>query len=243
MSTFSKLLGGSRGRILASAAAAVLVLGGIAAVVIGVTSQNSPPAVAKGAGSTTGGASSSTAAPSPTESSDSGSGGQSSSGQPVGPTLPPAEPTAISIPAIGVQSSMFTVGDNPDGTIHVPQPGPNYDKAAWYKGSPMPGEQGPSVIIGHIDSKKTGPSVFYRLSGMQPGQKVSVTRDDGTVAVFTVDKVEKYPKADFPTLKVYGNTDRAEVRLITCGGVFNDSTNNYKSNIVVYGHLTGSQPA
>lgn len=127
--------------------------------------------------------------------------------------------------------------------MQVPQPGSDYDKAAWYEHSPTPGEVGPSVIIGHIDSEKRGPSVFFRLGAMKPGDTVSVSRADGTTAVFAVDRVEKYPKAEFPTLEVYGNTDDPQLRLITCGGVFDEQAGNYLSNIVVYAHLTGSEPA
>lgn len=248
MSTLRKFLGGSRRRTTASAAAAVLFLAGVAAIVVGVISQTSPPALAENAASNAG--SSATRAPSkPAPESETGSGAPPAAGPdnstraPEGPVLPGAAPTSISSPAIDMRSPVFTVGQNSDGTIHVPQPGPNYDKAAWYKGSPTPGEQGPSVILGHIDSAENGPSVFFRLGAMRPGQEVSVTRSDGTVAVFTVDRVEKYDKDDFPTLEVYGNTRRAELRLITCGGTFNESTGNYRSNIVVYAHLTGSHPA
>ena len=73
---------------------------------------------------------------------------------------------------------------------------------------------------------------------MRPGDEISVTREDGTVAIFTVDAVEQYPKADFPTEKVYGNTDHAAVRLITCGGVFDSSAGSHLDNIVVYASLT-----
>jgi sortase (surface protein transpeptidase) len=90
---------------------------------------------------------------------------------------------------------------------------------------------------------KVGPSVFYKLGNIRPGDQVSVTRSDNTVAVFTVDSITQYPKADFPTLKVYGNTDRAELRLITCGGVFNSAIGHYDKNTVVYASLTSSHPA
>lgn len=165
--------------------------------------------------------------------------------EPIGPvtaadTLAASQPTSLRIPAIGVSSPTFKVGLNADDTMEVPQPGPDYDKAAWYKFSPTPGEVGPSVIIGHIDSAENGPSVFYDLDKLQPGDKVAVTRQDGTVAVFEIDKVQTFPKSDFPTELVYGDTSKSELRLITCGGVFDDAANNYVSNIVAFGHLLGS---
>lgn len=164
--------------------------------------------------------------------------------EPIGPvdaakTLAPSQPTAIRIPAINVSSPLLTVGLNPDGSMEVPR-GSNWDKAAWYKYSPTPGELGPSVIIGHIDSAARGPSVFYDLDKLQPGDKVAVTREDGTVAIFVIDRVRMFPKNDFPTKLVYGDTNRAELRLITCGGSFNDAINSYRSNIVAFGHFIGT---
>ena len=144
-------------------------------------------------------------------------------------------PVAISVPSIGVASALITVGLRPDGTLEVPE-GPDYDKAAWYDGSPRPGATGPSVIEGHVDSAENGPSVFYRLGDVRPGAEVVVERDDGTTATFRVDDVRSYPKDDFPELEVYGNTDGPELRLITCGGDFDSGSGHYVDN-------TGSSPA
>ncbi len=62
-----------------------------------------------------------------------------------------------------------------------------------------------------------GPAVFYSLGALDKGSTVEVARRDGTVAVFTVDAVEAYDARDFPDAKVYGATDRPELRVITCG--------------------------
>jgi sortase (surface protein transpeptidase) len=154
-----------------------------------------------------------------------------------GPVLPAATPTSIGIPAIGVSSPINLVGLNPDNTMEVPQPGPLYDQAAWYRYSPTPGELGPSVIIGHIDSAEGGPSVFFDLAELQPGQRIDVGRGDGTTAVFEVDSVQSYSKDSFPLLTVYGDTDHAALRLITCGGAFDEARGSYRDNIVVFAHL------
>ena len=150
--------------------------------------------------------------------------------------LAPAAPTAITIPAIGVSSPVNQVGLNPDRTIEVPPPGPRYDQAAWYRYSPTPGQLGPSVILGHIDSAKNGPSVFFKLGALRPGQQIQIARDDRSTAAFTVDAVASYPKDAFPTQAVYGDT--AALRLITCGGDFNENTRQYDNNTVVFAHLT-----
>ncbi len=152
-------------------------------------------------------------------------------------------PLSISIPAISVDSPIESVGRNADGTIAVPQPGPHYGEAAWYRYSPTPGQLGPSIIEGHVDSAAAGPSVFYRLGALRPGQQIRVQRADNSVAVFTVNAVRSYPKGAFPTIAVYGNTDHAALRLITCGGSFNRNTGHYENNIVVFAHLTATRAA
>ncbi|UUT35585.1 class F sortase [Microbacterium elymi] len=159
----------------------------------------------------------------------------------TGPILAKSHPTRLTIPAIGVDSSLMTLGQNQDGSVQVPPLGTS-QPAGWYKGSPTPGELGPAVILGHVDAP-SGRSVFYRLGDIRRGDHISVTRADGTVAVFTAQRVSEYPKDAFPTLQVYGNTDRAELRLITCGGDFNHSIGHYVDNIVVYARLTSSHIA
>lgn len=143
-------------------------------------------------------------------------------------------PASLHIPAIEVSSPLNSVGLNPDRTMQVPAPGPRYDQAAWYRFSPMPGELGPSVIIGHVDSAAGGPSVFYQLGALKPGERIEVTRVDRSTATFAVDAVRSYPKDAFPQQTVYGDTTSPELRLITCGGNFDASTRSYRDNTVVF---------
>jgi hypothetical protein len=92
-------------------------------------------------------------------------------------------------------------------------------------------------MVGHVDSR-AGPGVFWRLRDLRPQQLIVVTRADARVVTFAVDRVERYPKGDFPTVRVYGNTDgQVGLRLITCGGVFDRSTGHYRDNVVVFAHL------
>ncbi len=110
--------------------------------------------------------------------------------------------------------------------------------AGWFTGSPRPGAIGSAVIAGHVDSR-TGPAVFFWLRTMRPGERIYVGRADGTLAVFTVTSVRMYPKDEFPTAAVYGPVPDAELRLITCGGIFDQSLGSYLSNVVVFARLTG----
>lgn len=147
--------------------------------------------------------------------------------------LPPSEPSRLAIPSIGVDSRLVRLGLQPDLRMEVPQ---DFDLAGWYVHSPTPGEIGPSVIAGHLDSRE-GPAIFYRLRELAPGDEVHITRADGAVAVFRVAWLEQFPKDKFPTDRVYGNVDHAALRLITCGGSFDRSAGHYQDNIVVYASL------
>jgi len=139
-------------------------------------------------------------------------------------------PVALTIPAIGVQTSLIHLGLTAAGALAVPS---STAVAGWYTGGPRPGAIGPAVIAGHIDSH-TGPGVFFHLPQLRPGDHVYVRRADGTLAVFRVTAVRSYAKDRFPTLAVYGPTPDAELRLITCGGAFDLRLGSYLSNTVVY---------
>jgi sortase (surface protein transpeptidase) len=159
-----------------------------------------------------------------------------------GPVLPASTPTHLDIPAIGVSSALMELGLNADHTVQVPPLGRD-SRAGWYRYSPSPGQVGPAVLLGHVDSAQYGPGVFFELGATRPGELVSVTRADHTVAVFRVDRVVSYSKNAFPTLEVYGNTDHAALRLITCGGRFDLTSHSYENNIVVYASLVSSHRA
>ncbi len=147
---------------------------------------------------------------------------------------PVAAPVSLTIPLIGVQTKLTTLGLAADGELQVPS---SYSIAGWYTGSPRPGAIGSAIIVGHIDSH-AGPGVFFRLPELKAGDKIYVKRADGTLAEFRVTSVQTYLKDQFPTEDVYGPVPDAELRLITCGGAFDDATGHYLSNIVVYATQT-----
>ncbi len=146
---------------------------------------------------------------------------------------PVPAPSSVAIPSIGVQSRLIKLGLNADRSLQVPR---SYEVAGWYTNGATPGEFGPAVIVGHYDSVN-GPAVFYRLNELRPGQSVQVRRADGSVAKFSVDRVKRFSKDDFPTDEVYGQVNRPELRLITCGGSFDYRTRHYRDNVVVFAHM------
>jgi hypothetical protein len=148
-------------------------------------------------------------------------------------------PTRLDIPVIGVSTPLMTLGLNDDGTIAVP-PLRTDAPAGWYQYLATPGETGPAIILGHVDTARDGPAVFYRLRDLRPGNRVSVQRADGRTAVFTVERVAEYAKANFPAAAVYGSVDRPVLRLITCGGTFDHLRRQYRGNVIVFATYAGS---
>lgn len=144
-------------------------------------------------------------------------------------------PTKISIPAIGVSAPIMPVGLASDGTIATP-PLADDNLTGWYAGGPAPGQNGPAIIVGHVDGPR-GESVFYHLSHLKPGQKVRVSRTDHRAATFRVYSVEHYPKGKFPGDRVYDDYSRPGLRLITCGGQYVGGVVGYADNVVVYASL------
>ncbi|MCR6486325.1 class F sortase [Amycolatopsis sp. OK19-0408] len=149
--------------------------------------------------------------------------------------LPAAKPASLSIPAIGVRADAIKdLGLTPEGELEVPG---DAKTVGWFTGAPSPGEVGPAVLAAHVDYKHV-PGAFSRLKDLRAGEQARVGRTDGRTAVFTVYRVDRYAKAEFPTNEVYGDTAEPELRLITCGGAFDHSSGNYLDNVVVYARLT-----
>jgi hypothetical protein len=164
---------------------------------------------------------------------------QSAPSTPFPSYLPYAVPTAINLPTVGIGSELISVGKTADGDMEVPAY-PNFDKAAWYRYSPTPGQYGAAVIIGHVDSyaNDNGASVFFNLSKLKLGDPINVQRADGTTASFAVRAVRDYGKNGLPRDVIYVPvTDSAELRLVTCGGNFVKAAGTYDSNTVIFATL------
>ncbi|MET7615661.1 class F sortase [Streptomyces sp. NPDC005408] len=150
--------------------------------------------------------------------------------------LPPSAPLRLRIPEIRVDAPVMLLGLAKDGSLEVP-PAANRNLVGWWRDGTSPGAKGTAIVAGHVDNAR-GPSVFYSLGALKKGHRIDVTRKDGRTAVFTIDAIEVYDAGSFPDEKVYGPRDRAELRVITCGGGFTKKT-GYKGNVVAFAHLIG----
>jgi len=233
-----------RGRTIASAAAALLLAGGITTIGLSLHAQAPTPGPTSSvsAAAPSRDTTAAVSAPSP----DPGTATATAPSSPVVPpapdaALPASVPVRVEVPSIGVNAALIPLGKRANGEVQTP-PGEPGSPGGWYQDSPTPGQTGSSVILGHVNTTNSDVGLFYRLHELTPGQTITVTRADHTAAVFTVDKVDLYHKSSFPTVEVYQNADRPEVRLITCGG-YDPATREYLDNTVVYAHLTSSHPA
>jgi hypothetical protein len=141
-----------------------------------------------------------------------------------------AEPVRLRIPAAGVDTSLLQLGRAADGSVEVPA---DFGVAGWFAEGPRPGQPGPAVILGHVDSR-TGPAVFSRVEALPSGAQVLVDRADGSTVAFRVRGTQHVAKVAFPTEQVYGPTLEPSLRLVTCGGSFDRATESYRDNVIVY---------
>lgn len=141
-----------------------------------------------------------------------------------------ALPVRLRIPAEGIDTGLERLGLASDGSITAPG---RWQQAGWYDGGPRPGQNGPAVIVGHVDSR-SGPAVFYRLAALRPGVEVYVDRQDGSTAHFRVTRQQQVPKDRFPADVVYSPTLDVSLLLMTCGGIFDTATGHYRDNIIVF---------
>ncbi len=154
-------------------------------------------------------------------------------------TAPPETPVLLRIPSANITAPFEgALPLNTDGSVGVPKA---YDTVGWFKNGPLPGEIGPSVVLGHVDSYE-GPAVFFYLGQVHVGDEVYIDREDGSVLTFTITHFERIEQEAFPTDRVYGEVPYAGLRLITCSGTYDRSTQTYSHNLIVYANLTNYTP-
>jgi hypothetical protein len=142
-----------------------------------------------------------------------------------------AAPVRVRVGA--VDAPVLPIGLDATGALVPPD---DVATVGWFAGGPSPGDIGPAVVAGHVDSADR-PGAFFRLRSVSPGDPITVTRADGSVVRFVVTRVDRFAKSDFPTAEVYGATPDAELRLVTCGGVFDREVRSYEDDVVVFARV------
>ncbi|MGA4539423.1 class F sortase [Uniformispora flossi] len=218
-----------RTKMVAVAAGAVFL--GVCAIQNDLKSESGPPQPAAAQASPSASASPAASA--------AASAKPSASPSPTKPaSLGSSPPLRIRIGTIGVDAPFVGLGLNANGILDVPS-ATNRNLAGWYEDGVTPGARGNAIVLGHVDTK-LGPAVFWGLGSLKAGDEVAIDRADGKTAKFSVDSVESFPKNAFPDDRVYGKTPDAQLRLITCGGVYDKKRKDYLDNVVVFAHYTGA---
>jgi Sortase domain len=206
------------------AAVSAVVLGGGTLLGIGLASSRTPPSLpVKAAEGTPAVSAAPSASPSPV-------------------AYPRIAPTRVIVPSLGINAAVEPVGlcpsSNPawdcsgvsSGGLATPLLGAE-NLTGWWEGGYAPGQDGPAVIVGHINSAAAGNLVFANLDSIQIGAMIET--EPGNLW-FRVIGTDDPPKDAFPTQSVYGPTATPTLRLITCGGAFDSATGHYLNNFVVY---------
>jgi len=213
-----------RARTAVTLVGGALALSGVAALGLAAVGQEAPPPRPPAER-----ARAASVAPPPTR--DTGGAVRQPASGPRG--LDWARPVRVVIPELDVSSSFEEIGLDADGVMEVPQ---DPALAGWFTPAPPPGVAGVSVIAGHVTWDRE-PAVFFRLGDLRAGDRVEVERADGITTVFRVHRIGEFAKDSFPTRQVYRQVDGAELRLITCGGVYDEASNRYLSNVIVWARM------
>ena len=97
------------------------------------------------------------------------------------------------------------------------------EQAGWYEPAPSPGETATRSSSGTSTRRSSGRPSSSTSARSPRATPSPCARADGQPATFTVDSVKSYPKTAFPTELVYGPSDRPGLRVVTCGGQFDQA--------------------
>jgi hypothetical protein len=148
-------------------------------------------------------------------------------------------PVRVLIPSIAVETPVVPVGvEHHSMAVEIPN---DVSVTGWYQFGPTPGRPGSAVIVGHVDARSQGPGAFFRLSVLEPGDRVAIEMSDGTVRDFSVVARREYPKTALPR-SIFRRTGPPLLALVTCGGPFDERTRHYRDNLVVYAVPTDRSP-
>jgi LPXTG-site transpeptidase (sortase) family protein len=143
-------------------------------------------------------------------------------------------PKQITIPKINVNANFQYVGTTEDGQMDVPSNGTD---VAWYEYGARPGEEGNSVIAGHLDTYTSRTAVFTNLKKLVNGDDIYVTDENGKKYHFQVTKNIFYSNATAPVKEIFGPASKSHLILITCGGAWDRKAGTYSQREVVYADL------
>lgn len=142
-------------------------------------------------------------------------------------------PVALLIPGLDIRAPIIALGvEESTGLMEVPD---NVSEVGWYRHGPAPGAEGSAVLAAHVDMRGQGPGVFFDLDRLGVGDTFAVEFADGAIREFEVTESDRVPKSDLDVESLFMSSGDPVVRLVTCGGAFNDTIRSYADNVVVTG--------
>jgi LPXTG-site transpeptidase (sortase) family protein len=144
----------------------------------------------------------------------------------------PITPSRLSIPSIGVDTSIDTVGLRADGSMDAPD---NLWTSSWLASSPRPGQAGNAVIAGHRGIGS--PALFSHLENLRAGDRIYVSDPAGNELIYVVTSVASLDLSMSTQIAVFGPSSGHHLVLITCFGRYIASARTYDHRIVVFSKL------
>lgn len=147
----------------------------------------------------------------------------------------PLDPVRIVIPSIGVNSSVSPTGLTSSGALGVPY---NVFYTAWYDQSAFPGQQGATLIDGHVSSW-TSKGVFYYIKDLKAGDLIKVTNRAGTTFNYSVVKSQVFSanSVNMASAVTPITPGTPGLNLITCTGDVIPGTSLFNERVIVYSSL------
>ena len=144
--------------------------------------------------------------------------------------VPIGDPVRITIPTLGIESSIVNIGVTDDNIMDTPV---DFMTVGWFTGSVKPGMDGVSILTGHYDDIFGKPAIFYQLAQLQSNDTIIITTDTGQEITFTVESSLKDSYKTFPKDLIYSHFEGRILRLITCNGIWDTQMKTYSKRLVI----------
>ncbi|MEK6344598.1 MAG: class F sortase [Curtobacterium sp.] len=151
-------------------------------------------------------------------------------------TVPPVAPAAaapaeVSVDWAGVTAPVRPEGVDAQGAMALP---PDPAVAGWYRYGAAPAStEGTVVLAAHGDAVGYGTGPFAHLRDVPDGRTITVTDTAGAATRWRIDSVSLLEKRGLPWDRIFRTDGDRRLVLVTCGGVFDERTHHYESNLVI----------
>ena len=129
------------------------------------------------------------------------------------------------------------VGLDTEGKLRNPEA---WENVGWYARSAKPGEIGNVVIAGHYDTDTGDPAAFWGLKNLKVNDRVILQDEIRRNYSYRVIDIFYVDIQDPQRTQVFEETSKAELTLMTCGGVWDVTVGTYDKRLVVKAELVST---